>query len=138
MPSKSDAEVEAELDKLKIPPLDALVDDLLIEQRATDLGIDVEAEVRQQFVRIANESNLGGVDALEVAMRQQGIDPEEARSALRKRFQKEHVLQSEVLQASGLRGATTEQLEVARKQYLKKLRDEAFIKITLDTAATAP
>ncbi len=98
MQGKSDAEVEAEFEKLKNGVLDYMIDDMLLEQKAKELGIDVEAEVNQQMIQIAKDSNLPNLAALEKAMRDQGIDPENARATLRKKIQQQYVVQREVLQ----------------------------------------
>lgn len=95
---KSDAEIEAEFERLKSGVLDYMIDDMLLEQKAKELGIDVEAEVNQQMIQIAKDSNLPNLAALEKAMRDQGIDPENARATIRKRIQQQYVVQREVLQ----------------------------------------
>src|ERR1044071_2523836 len=46
---KSAAEINAEFEKLKGTVLDILIEDLLLEQKAKELSIDVEAEVNQQM-----------------------------------------------------------------------------------------
>jgi peptidyl-prolyl cis-trans isomerase SurA len=132
MEGKSDTEVQAEYENLKSGVLDSLIDDLLLEQRSKELGFDgdVEAEVNQHMLKVAQESNFKTVEELEKAMRAEGLLPEEARTSLRKQFQHQYVLSREVLQPLVGRGATTEQLDVASRDYLKKLREDAFIKIT--------
>jgi len=52
------------------------------------------------------------------------------RSTLGKPIQQQRVLEVEVLQPLASRGGTTEQVEVASKEYLKKLREDAFVKIS--------
>src|SRR4051812_44664202 len=44
MKGKSDAEVEAELDVRKSDLLDSMVDDLLLEQRSKELGLDNDVD----------------------------------------------------------------------------------------------
>lgn len=95
---KSEAEVNAEYERLKSTVLDYLVDDLLIEQKARELSIDVEAEVNQEMKRIATENGLPNVIAFENELKKQGVDPEGARGQLRKRIQQQYVMQREVLQ----------------------------------------
>ena len=95
---KSEAEISAEYEKLKPTVLDYLVDDLLIEQKARELSIDVEAEVNQEMKRIATENGLPNVIAFENELKKQGVDPEVARGQLRKRIQQQYVMQREVLQ----------------------------------------
>jgi parvulin-like peptidyl-prolyl isomerase len=98
MQNKSEAEFNAEYERLKSGVLDYMIDDMLLEQKAKELGLDVEAEVNQQMLQIAKDSNLKGVAELEQAMKSQGMDPESARSTVRKRIQQQIVMQREVLQ----------------------------------------
>ena len=97
MQGKSEAEINAEYEKLKPTVLDMMIEDLLLEQKAKELGIDVEAEVNQQMLQIAKDSNLPNLTALEQAMRNQGVDPENARATLRRRLQQQYVVQREVV-----------------------------------------
>ena len=140
MQGKSDGEIETEYERLKAGLLDRMIDDLLLEQRATDLGLndDIEAEVNRQILQIMNESNIKSLDALEQVMRSQGILLDDVRSMRRKQLKRQAAVQVEVLQPMMSRGATPEQIEAALKQYLKKLRDDAFVKITRAPAELEP
>jgi peptidyl-prolyl cis-trans isomerase SurA len=97
MQGKSEAEFNAEYEKLRPTVLDMMIEDLLLEQKAKELGIDVEAEVNQQMLQIMKESGLKTLAELEQAMRNQGVDPENARNSLRRRLQQQYVVQREVL-----------------------------------------
>jgi len=97
MLGKSQAEVEAEYTKLKPTVLNLIIEDLLLEQKAKELNIDVEADVNQQMAAIAREQGAKNVLEFEEELKKQGIDPEGARSSLRKRMQHDAVVQSEVL-----------------------------------------
>jgi peptidyl-prolyl cis-trans isomerase SurA len=97
MQGKSEAEFNAEFEKLKPTVLDLMIEDLLLEQKAKELNIDVEAEVNQQMLQIMKDSGLKTLAELEQAMRNQGVDPENARNSLRRRLQQQYVVQREVL-----------------------------------------
>ena len=97
-PNKSDAEINAEFERLKSTILDLLIEDMLLEQKAKELSLDVEAEVNQQMLQIMKDSGFKTLAELEQAMRNQGVDPENARANLRKRLQQQYVVQREVLQ----------------------------------------
>jgi parvulin-like peptidyl-prolyl isomerase len=94
---KNDAEIEAEFQKLKSTVLDFIIENLLLEQKAKELGIDVEAEVNQQMLEIAKANNFKNITEFEAALKQQGIDPEAARTSLRQKLQQQYVVQKEVL-----------------------------------------
>ncbi len=95
---KNEAEINAEFERLKPTVLDYIIDDLLLEQKAKELNIDVEAEVNQQMAEIAKENGQPNILAFENELKKQGVDPESARATLRKRLQQQYVIQREVLQ----------------------------------------
>ena len=95
--NKSDAEIEAEFEQQKSKVLDYMIDDMLLEQKAKELNLDVEAEVNQELKRMAAENNLPNILALENELKKQGVDPETARASLRKQLQQRDVIQREVL-----------------------------------------
>lgn len=95
---KSEAEINAEFERQKPTVLDFIIEDLLLEQKAKELNIDVEAEVNQQMAEIAKENGQPNVLAFENELKKQGVDPETARGTLRRRLQQQYVIQREVLQ----------------------------------------
>jgi peptidyl-prolyl cis-trans isomerase SurA len=94
---KSEAEAQAEFEKVKSTVLDLIIENLLLEQKAKELGIDVEAEINQQMLEIAKQNNFKTITDFEAALKQQGIDPEQARASLRQKLQQNYVVQKEVL-----------------------------------------
>ncbi len=94
---KGEAEINAEYEKIKPTVLDLLIDNILLEQRAKELGIDVEAEVNQYILQLVTEYQMPTVLELEKAMRQQGVDPEAFRASIRRQFQQEQVIGREVM-----------------------------------------
>lgn len=94
---KDQAEIDAEIKKLLPTVLDFIIENLLLEQKAKELSIDVEAEVNQQMLQIAMDNKFKNVTEFEAALKQQGIDPEAARISLRQRLQQQYVVQKEVL-----------------------------------------
>jgi parvulin-like peptidyl-prolyl isomerase len=97
MKDKSEAEIAAEIQRLLPTVLNFIIENLLLEQKAKELSIDVEAEVKQQMLQIANENKFKSITEFEAALKQQGIDPEQARNSLRKNLQQNYVMQKEVL-----------------------------------------
>jgi parvulin-like peptidyl-prolyl isomerase len=93
---KSDAEIEAEFQKLKPTVLDILIENILIEQKAKELGADVEAELNQQWAEIAKQNNFKNINEFEAAIKQQGGDPDTARASIRKQLLQQYVMQREV------------------------------------------
>lgn len=97
MQGKTDAQVDVEYERLKSSVLDFMVDDLLIEQKAKEMNLDVEAEVNQQMAQVAKDNGFQNVLAFENELKKQGIDPETFRASIRKRLQQQLVIQREVL-----------------------------------------
>ncbi len=97
MKGKSEAEIAAEIQKLLPTVLDFIIENLLLEQKAKELSIDVEPEVNQQMRQLAIENKFKDITEFEAALKQQGIDPEQARNSLRQRLQQQYVVQREVL-----------------------------------------
>jgi peptidyl-prolyl cis-trans isomerase SurA len=95
---KTDADIEAEFERLKPTVLDLMIDNLLLEQKAKELGIDVEADVNYQMAEIAKQNGIKNVIEFEEALKKQGVDPETARGSIRKELQHQYVMQREVLQ----------------------------------------
>jgi peptidyl-prolyl cis-trans isomerase SurA len=97
MAGKSEAQIEAEYERLKPTVLDYMIENVLLEQKAKELNIDVEAEVNQRMKEIATENGLPNVLAFENELKKQGVDPESARAQIRKGLQQQYVIQREVL-----------------------------------------
>lgn len=75
--------------------LDLLVDNMLIVQKGQELGIDVDTQVNEQFIRLAKDQNMT-ITQFEEAMRANGVEPNEARSRLREKFVRDAVINQEV------------------------------------------
>ena len=97
MQGKTEAEVNAEFERLKSSVLDFMIDDLLVEQKAKELNLDVETDVNQQMGQVAKDNGFANVLAFENELKKQGIDPETFRQSIRKRLQQQIVIQREVL-----------------------------------------
>ena len=94
---KPEAQITAEYERMKPTVLDYMIENLLLEQKAKELNIDVEAEVNQRMKEIATENGLANVLAFENELKKQGVDPESARAQIRKQLQQQYVIQREVL-----------------------------------------
>jgi len=97
MSGKSEAQINAEYERLKPTVLDYMIENVLLEQKAKELNLDVEAEVNQRMKEIATENGLPNVLAFENELKKQGVDPESARAQIRKGLQQQYVVQREVL-----------------------------------------
>jgi peptidyl-prolyl cis-trans isomerase SurA len=97
MKNKSDAEIAAEFEKLRPTILDLMIEDILLEQKAKELNIDVEAEINQQMLELMKQGNFKTLGELEQAMKGQGVDPDGFRASVRRRLQQQYVVQREVL-----------------------------------------
>src|SRR5215471_20547183 len=89
MQGKSDAEVNAEYERLKPTVLDILIEDLLLEQKAKELNIDVEADINREMQELAKQNNSKDVLSFEEELKKQGVDPEMIRTQLGRRFRRD-------------------------------------------------
>jgi peptidyl-prolyl cis-trans isomerase SurA len=94
---KPQAEIDAEFERLKPTVLDLLIENLLLEQKAKELSIDVEEQVNQQMIAIMKENGYKNPQEFEDFLKKQGVDPEAARAGIRKGYQHEIVIQREVI-----------------------------------------
>jgi peptidyl-prolyl cis-trans isomerase SurA len=97
MAGKPEAQIDAEYERMKPTILDYMIENILLEQKAKELNIDVEAEVNQRMAEIAKDNGLPNVLAFENELKKQGVDPESARAQIRKGLQQQYVVQREVL-----------------------------------------
>lgn len=141
MAGKSDAEIEAAFERLKPTILNYLIENLLMEQKAKEIGIDVEADVNQEMARMAKDNGLPNVIAFENELKRQGIDPEFARAQLRKGLMQQYVVQREVISPIYQNLTDKERLEFYEKNKImfttegEVLLSEIFLPLEGHTAA---
>ena len=73
-----------------------LIDQTLLVQRGTDLGISVEADVIKRLDRIRQDTGLDSMEALERMAATQGIDFEDFKEQIRNQLLTQAVVQKEV------------------------------------------
>ncbi|MBI4468201.1 MAG: peptidyl-prolyl cis-trans isomerase [Acidobacteria bacterium] len=72
-----------------------MIDTQLLGQRASELSINVEADINKYIIDLATQQGLAPSKADEM-LRTMGVDPDQARQILRTRFLREAVLNREV------------------------------------------
>jgi parvulin-like peptidyl-prolyl isomerase len=100
---KTDPEFSDEFERTKSIVLKNMIDDLLLEQRAEELRLADDPQVKQILEDPGSIVNPGYRDeidpvAFEQALKNQGIDPERGRQALRKGILRQAVIYKEVLE----------------------------------------
>jgi len=73
-----------------------LIDQQLLSQKATELGIDVEGQVIRRLDEIRQQMNLPSMEALEQAASQQGMNYEDFKQNLRDNFLTQQVINRQV------------------------------------------
>lgn len=112
------AEAERKFEEFKPKILDLMIDNMLIVQKGSDLGIDVEADVNKQFAALAKDQNKS-ITEFEDLMRQNGVDPNDVRLRLRERLMRDRVMNQEVY------GAVYRQLtEKDKRDFYDKNKDK--------------
>jgi len=94
-PNLPPEEIEKKYNEAVGDLLRTMIDEKLIEQKAAELNIEVEAQINEYMRKFAQENNIPFAQ-LEDVMRQNGIDPDEARANLRSQFLRDMVLRREV------------------------------------------
>ena len=90
------AEMEAQLRERSENILRELIDQQLLQQKASELGIDVEGQVIRRLDEIRQQMNLPSMEALEQAAAGQGLNYEDFKQNLRDNFLTQQVINREV------------------------------------------
>ena len=90
------AELEAQFRERSKDVLRELIDQQLLAQKASELGIDVEGQVIRRLDEIRQQMNLPSMEALEQAANTQGLNYEDFKQNLRDNFLTQQVINREV------------------------------------------
>lgn len=87
-----------EMNKRRNELIASLINEQLIVQKGKELNFtdEVETEVNKRMLQVAKEQNIPTMEALEEAMKQNGVDPAAVRQRLRAEIMKEMVFNDEV------------------------------------------
>jgi len=95
-PRCTPAELEQRLVPLEKNLLRDLIDNLLLIQRAKDLGVNVDTEVVKRMDQIRQENNIPSMEELEKQVRASGMDYEDFRANIRNELYRQEVMRREV------------------------------------------
>jgi len=95
-PACTPAEIEERLAPLDKNLLRDLIDNLLLIQRAQDLGITVDTEVVRRLDEIRQQNDIPSMEDLEKAVRAAGRDYEDFRAEIRNELYRQEVMRREV------------------------------------------
>ena len=121
-------QAEAEVQKKQPEIILNLINEALLVQKGKDmprLPEDVEAEVNREVLRVARDSGISTIEALEEEMRKQGLLLADVKETIRRQFMRQAVLQREV-DAKVYYGLTDKELH----DYYNAHR-ERFVGVTL-------
>jgi peptidyl-prolyl cis-trans isomerase SurA len=90
------AEMEAQFRERSQNILRELIDQQLLQQKASELGINVESQVIRRLDEIRQQMNLPSMEALEQAAAGQGLNYEDFKQNLRDNFLTQQVINREV------------------------------------------
>jgi parvulin-like peptidyl-prolyl isomerase len=99
---KTNAEIGAEFERTKLGVLNALIDDLLLDQKAEELGLAEDADIKKiienpSLVILPGYRDDFGSVAFEKALMHEGIHPEQLRNSVREQILRHTVIHKEVL-----------------------------------------
>ena len=89
-------QLQSALEERKKNSLRDLIDQSLLAQRGKDMGISVEADVIKQLDQIRQSNKLDSMDALEKAVRDQGLNWEDFKNNIRNHILTQKVIGQEV------------------------------------------
>jgi len=95
-PRCTPAELEERLAPLEKNLLRDLIDNLLLIQRAKDLGVNVDTEIVRRMDEIRLQNNIASMEDLEQQVRASGMDYEDFRSNIRNELYRQEVMRREV------------------------------------------
>lgn len=95
-PGCTPAEIEQRLAPIEKNLLRDLIDNLLLIQRAKDLGVNVDTEVVKRMDEIRQQNNIPSMEDLEKQVRASGMDYEDFRANIRNELYRQEVMRREV------------------------------------------
>ena len=93
------AQADAEITRRQPEIIVKLIDDLLLLQKGQDiprLADDVDVEVNREVLRVARGANINTLEALDAALRRDGLSLSDIKDTLRRQYTRQAVLQREV------------------------------------------
>src|SRR4051812_3315799 len=90
------AQINAKVAPMEKDLVRDMIDNLLLVQRAKDLGVNVDTSVIKELDRIRQENNLESLEDLEKAMRSQGINYEDEKDQIRNKLYRDEVMRREI------------------------------------------
>jgi len=85
-----------ETDKMTSELLQTMIDERLLAQKARELDIDVDAQVNQQWIELAQQNGFKTVREFEDAIKANGISPDTMRESLKISLLRDAVIRQEV------------------------------------------
>lgn len=128
---KTPEEAKAEIEKNKGQIIANIISEELLVQKAKELGLEKDIEVRlnQELLKIAQNLNLKSLDELYKAMREQNVDPEEYREVKRKQITRDLVWESQV-DAVVYYGIKDKELKDYYQKHANKFKKPATVTIS--------
>jgi peptidyl-prolyl cis-trans isomerase SurA len=95
-PACTSAQVQERLAPLEKDLLRDMIDNLLLVQRAKDIGINVETDLIKRLDEIRQQNNIESMEDLEKAIRSEGLSYEDFKSNIRNGLYRDEVMRREV------------------------------------------
>ncbi|MBI3951483.1 MAG: peptidylprolyl isomerase [Acidobacteria bacterium] len=108
--------------------LQDLIDTQLLVQKADELGINVEAQINEYILKLAEQNGFPPSKADEM-LRQMGLDPDQARQLLRVRFLREAVIGREVY-PKVFQNIFDKDVEAYYKEHINQYAEPSAVKLS--------
>ena len=132
------AELDTQVQAREKDLLRDLVDQSLLVQRATDLGMSVEADVIKRLDRIRQDAGLDSLEALERMAAAQGIDFEDFKQQIRNQLLTQQVIQREVSGRVMIDSAAIRDYYLKHQQELTRAESVELREILVSTQGFTP
>ena len=132
------ADLDKQLQEREKNLLRDLIDQTLLVQRGTDLGISVEADVIKRLDRIRQEAGLDSLEALERTAAAQGMDFEDFKEQIRNQLLTQAVVQKEVSGRVLLDAEEVREYYAQHQQELTRPESVALREILVSTEGVPP
>ena len=115
-----------------------LIDEKLMVQVAKDMGLNADLDVIRQMDRVRRDNNLPTMEALEEAMRAQGLDVEDQKQSIRNQILTNQVLQRSVYHKVQITTEETRAYYEANQKNFNRPAGTRLSEIAISTANKTP
>lgn len=131
-------QVQSEIQSHKNNLLRDMIDNLLLEERAKDMGISVDTDVIKQLDDVRRQNGLDSMEALQKAVESQGIDWADYQQQMKDQLLRQKVIEQEVSGKMNISPEAVQEYYNAHKQDFVMPEQVVLSEIFLSTEGRSP